>query len=75
MADSSRYREAENDTKRGERDYPLGDPRASDYAGEKYTPPSPPYARDYPVGHPSAADSVHNIEQSERDRAERAPKG
>lgn len=72
MPDASRYREAENDTRRGERDYPVGDPRASDYAGQHYTPPAPPYSRDYPEGHPSAADSPENIRQSEKDRAERA---
>jgi hypothetical protein len=62
-----------NSAQRGERDYPIGDPRAADYNGEKYTPPSPPYARDYPKGHPSAADSDENIAQSERDRKERTP--
>lgn len=70
--DQSRIKETENDKQGGERDYPKGDPRAADYTGEDYIPPSAPYARDYEAGHPSAADSPENIAQSERDRKERS---
>jgi hypothetical protein len=70
--DEAKHDEQQGDSARkGERDYPVGDPRAPDYKGQEYTPPSNPYARDYPAGHPSAADSPENIAQSERDRKER----
>jgi len=36
----------------GERDWPTGHPAASDYRGESYTPPDPPFAVDWPKGHP-----------------------
>lgn len=71
-ADQSRHKETENDTQGGERDYPKGDPRAADYDGQEYTPPTAPYARDYEAGHPSAADSPENIAQSEQDRKDRS---
>lgn len=43
------------DTDRGkvaERDWPTGHPSASDYQGERYTPPEPPFGFDWPEGHP-----------------------
>lgn len=36
-----------------ERDYPVGHPAASDYKGEKYTPPRAPFADDFSVDHPA----------------------
>jgi hypothetical protein len=36
-----------------ERDFPVGHPAASDYAGEPYTPPRAPHGEDYEVGHPA----------------------
>lgn len=36
-----------------ERDYPIGHPAASDYKGEKYTPPRAPFAEDFPPDHPA----------------------
>jgi len=36
-----------------ERDYPVGHPAASDYAGERYTPPRAPFAEDFDPGHPA----------------------
>lgn len=36
-----------------ERDYPVGHPAASDYQGERYTPPRAPYAEDFPPNHPA----------------------
>lgn len=58
-----------------ERDYPVGHPASSDYAGQPYTPPPPPLGRDYPVGHPKAADSPANIAESKREAAERSAPG
>lgn len=37
----------------GERDWPKGHPAASDYNGEPYSAPPPPFAEDWPVGHPA----------------------
>lgn len=59
----------------GERDYPVGHPAASDYAGEPYTPPPPPLGRDYPVGHPKAADSPQNIAEGIAQMKERSAPG
>jgi hypothetical protein len=36
-----------------ERDYPQGHPAASDYKGEKYTPPRAPFAEDFGPDHPA----------------------
>jgi hypothetical protein len=36
-----------------ERDFPVGHPAASDYAGEPYTPPRAPHGEDFEVGHPA----------------------
>lgn len=36
-----------------ERDYPIGHPSASDYKGEKYTPPRAPFAEDFGPDHPA----------------------
>lgn len=36
-----------------ERDFPVGHPAASDYAGEPYSPPRAPYTEDFAEGHPA----------------------
>ena len=36
-----------------ERDYPVGHPAASDYKGEKYTPPRAPFTDDFAANHPA----------------------
>lgn len=36
-----------------ERDFPVGHPAASDYSGERYTPPRAPHAEDFPPDHPA----------------------
>ena len=36
-----------------ERDFPVGHPAASDYKGEKYTPPKAPFSEDFNEGHPA----------------------
>lgn len=36
-----------------ERDYPVGHPAASDYAGQKYTPPRAPFSEDFAPDHPA----------------------
>jgi len=36
-----------------ERDYPIGHPASSDYAGQKYTPPRAPWMDDFPEDHPA----------------------
>ncbi|SRR5579871_752462 len=36
-----------------ERDYPIGHPAASDYAGEPYNPPRAPYGEDFAEDHPA----------------------
>lgn len=38
---------------KGERDWPKGHPASTDYYGQAYTPPPPPFATDWPVGHPA----------------------
>lgn len=37
----------------GERDFPIGHPKAPDYKGERYTPPRAPYAQDFEQGNPA----------------------
>lgn len=37
----------------GERDFPIGHPKAPDYKGEKYTPPSAPHSQDFEKGNPA----------------------
>lgn len=36
-----------------ERDYPVGHPAASDYKGERYTPPRAPFGEDFGPDHPA----------------------
>lgn len=36
-----------------ERDYPVGHPAASDYAGEEYIPPRAPWSEDFAPDHPA----------------------
>ena len=68
----------DTDTRRGrsfERDWPEAHPSSSDYQGESYTPPPPPFAQDWHEGHPArlGANVPHEWDEARTPKPSPAP--